>query len=78
MAIRFHGTEGDVIPRSALVESLHHVLDRKDLADLVIPDLARWKRLEPDRPARRAVYQCGRRQQLGPRARGQLLAGLSA
>lgn len=42
MAIRFHGTEGDVIPRSALVESLHHVLDRPDLADLVIPDLARW------------------------------------
>lgn len=42
MAIRFHGTEGDVIPRSALVSSLHHVLDRKDLADLVIPDLARW------------------------------------
>lgn len=42
MAIRFHGTEGDVIPRSALVESLHHVLERKDLADLVIPDLARW------------------------------------
>jgi hypothetical protein len=42
MAIRFHGTEGDIIPRSALVESLHHVLERKDLADLVIPDLARW------------------------------------
>ncbi|TWU20466.1 hypothetical protein Pla52o_43440 [Novipirellula galeiformis] len=42
MAIRFHGTEGEVIDRSALVESLHHVLDRKDLADLVIPDLARW------------------------------------
>ena len=42
MAVRFHGTEGDVIPRSALVESLHHVLDRTDLADLVIPDLARW------------------------------------
>jgi hypothetical protein len=42
MAVRFHGTEGDVIPRSALIESLHHVLDRKDLADLVIPDLARW------------------------------------
>ncbi len=42
MAIRFHGTEGDAIPRSALVESLHHVLERKDLADLVIPDLARW------------------------------------
>ncbi len=42
MAIRFHGTEADKIPRSALVPSLHHVLDRKDLADLVIPDLARW------------------------------------
>ncbi len=42
MAVRFHGTEGDVIPRSKLVDSLHHVLDRKDLADLVIPDLARW------------------------------------
>ena len=42
MAIRFHGTEGGVIARSALVESLHHVLERKDLADLVIPDLARW------------------------------------
>ena len=42
MALRFHGTEGDVIARSALVESLHLVLDRQDLADLVIPDLARW------------------------------------
>lgn len=42
MAIRFHGTEGDVIARSALTESLHYVLERKDLADLVIPDLARW------------------------------------
>jgi hypothetical protein len=42
MAVRFHGTEGNVIARSALVNSLHHVLERKDLADLVIPDLARW------------------------------------
>ena len=42
MAIRFHGTEGGVISRSALTESLHYVLDREDLADLVIPDLARW------------------------------------
>ncbi len=42
MAIRFHGTEGEVIARSALVESLHHLLDREELADLVIPDLARW------------------------------------
>lgn len=43
MAIRFHGTEGDVIARSALTESLHLILQRKDLADLVIPDLARWQ-----------------------------------
>lgn len=42
MAIRFHGTEGDVIPRSALVESLHKILDRSELADMVIPDLAKW------------------------------------
>ncbi len=42
MAIRFHGTETDEIPRSELVKSLHHVLERPDLADLVIPDLARW------------------------------------
>ena len=42
MAIRFHGTEGKVIPRSALVESLHKVLDRSELADMVIPDLAKW------------------------------------
>ncbi|MEM9365998.1 MAG: hypothetical protein AAGD07_08365 [Planctomycetota bacterium] len=43
MAIRFHGTEGGVIARSALVESLHSILERSDLADLVIPDLARWE-----------------------------------
>lgn len=42
MALRFHGTEADKIPRSTLVKSLYHVLERKDLADLVIPDLARW------------------------------------
>jgi hypothetical protein len=43
MALRFHGTEGDVIPRSALVESLHKILERPELADMVIPDLAKWK-----------------------------------
>ncbi|MEM6687813.1 MAG: hypothetical protein AAF664_00210 [Planctomycetota bacterium] len=43
MAIRFHGTEGDVIPRSAMLPLLHGVLLREDLADLVIPDLARWQ-----------------------------------
>lgn len=42
MALRFHGTETDVIPKDQLVTSLHHVLKRPQLADLVIPDLARW------------------------------------
>ncbi|MEZ6088637.1 MAG: hypothetical protein R3C05_11535 [Pirellulaceae bacterium] len=42
MALRFHGTETDVIKKEKLVESLHHVLQRPQLADLVIPDLARW------------------------------------
>ena len=42
MAIRFHGTDSDVIPRSALVESMHKVLEREQLADMVIPDLAKW------------------------------------
>ena len=43
MAIRFHGTETDVIEQTRLVESLRYMLDRPELADLVIPDLARWK-----------------------------------
>ena len=42
MALRFHGTEADVIPRSRLTQSLHHLLTRPELADLIIPDLARW------------------------------------
>ena len=43
MAIRFHGTDSDVIPRKKLLSMLHHLLDRPRLADLVIPDLARWE-----------------------------------
>jgi len=43
MALRFHGTEVDVIPRQRILEGLHHVLDRPQLAYLVIPDLARWE-----------------------------------
>ncbi len=43
MALRFHGSETDVIPRKRLVEGLRHMLDRPQLADLVIPDLARWE-----------------------------------
>jgi hypothetical protein len=43
MALRFHGQETDVIPREKIVKSLHHMLDRPELADLVIVDLARWE-----------------------------------
>ncbi|MGY8770145.1 MAG: hypothetical protein ACKVH8_17145 [Pirellulales bacterium] len=43
MAIRFHGTETDVIPRKRLLAGLHHMLDRPSLADLIIVDLARWE-----------------------------------
>jgi hypothetical protein len=42
-ALRFHGTETDVIPRARLLEGLRHILNRPPLADLVIPDLARWE-----------------------------------
>jgi hypothetical protein len=43
MALRFHGTEVEFIPRERLVEALRLMLDRPELADLVIPDLARWE-----------------------------------
>ena len=43
MAIRFHGAETDAVPRKRLVESLRFMLERPELADLVIPDLARWE-----------------------------------
>jgi hypothetical protein len=43
MAIRFHGTQTDVIDRKRLVHSLRYMLERPELADLVIPDLAKWE-----------------------------------
>jgi hypothetical protein len=43
MAIRFHGSESTIIPKERLVQSLRFMLDRPQLADLVIPDLARWE-----------------------------------
>ena len=43
MALRFHGQEEKVIPKERLIEGLRHMLDRPQLADLVIPDLARWE-----------------------------------
>ena len=43
MALRFHGTEDKIIPRKRLLAGLRMMLDRPQLADLVIPDLARWE-----------------------------------
>jgi hypothetical protein len=43
MALRFHGTETDIIPRERILQGLRHMLERPQLADLVIPDLARWE-----------------------------------
>ena len=43
MALRFHGTESDIIPRDRILVSMRYMLDRPQLADLVIPDLARWE-----------------------------------
>lgn len=43
MALRFHGTEGGVIKKDRLLVGLKYMLDRPELADLVIPDLAGWE-----------------------------------
>ncbi|QDU94193.1 hypothetical protein [Lignipirellula cremea] len=43
MAIRFVGNELDVVPRPRLVEAFRLLLNRPALADLVVPDLARWE-----------------------------------
>jgi hypothetical protein len=43
MAIRFHGQESDVISKERLLVGLRYMLERPDLADLVISDLARWE-----------------------------------
>ena len=43
MALRFHGEETDDIPRERLLKTLHLILDNPNLADQVIPDLARWE-----------------------------------
>ncbi len=42
MALRFHGTEANVLPKESITGAMHRLLERPDLADLVIPDLARW------------------------------------
>lgn len=42
-ALRFHGTEVDIVPKEDIVAAVRHVLDRPRMADMVIPDLARWE-----------------------------------
>jgi len=43
MALRFLGQETTVIEKPRLTAALRTMLDRPQLADLVIPDLARWQ-----------------------------------
>ena len=43
MALRFLGQESDVVPKERLMVGLRYMLDRPQLADLVIADLARWQ-----------------------------------
>ncbi len=43
MALRWHGTESDIVDRKRVLQSLQIILQRPELADLVIPDLARWE-----------------------------------
>jgi hypothetical protein len=43
MALRFHGDQDTIIPRPRLLTGLRYMLERPQLADLVIPDFARWE-----------------------------------
>ena len=42
-ALRFHGTEVDIVPKKRIVIAVRHLLDRPKMADMIIPDLARWE-----------------------------------
>ncbi len=42
-ALRFHGTEVEVIDRKHIVKAVRTLLDRPKIADMIIPDLARWE-----------------------------------
>jgi hypothetical protein len=42
-ALRFHGTEVSIIPRSRITAAVRLLLDRPNMADMIIPDLARWE-----------------------------------
>jgi hypothetical protein len=47
MALRFHASEGKVVEKKRLLEGFHYMLERPELADLVIPDLARFEDWAP-------------------------------
>ena len=42
-ALRFHATEVEIIDREKIVSAVRALLDRPKMADLIIPDLARWE-----------------------------------
>jgi hypothetical protein len=42
-ALRFIAEQTDAVPRPRVAEAFYYMLDRPDLADLVIVDLARWQ-----------------------------------
>ena len=42
-ALRFHGTEVDFVPRKNIVGAIRTLLERPKIADMIIPDLARWE-----------------------------------
>ncbi len=42
-ALRFHGTEVEIIPRKRISQAVRLVLKYPNCADIVIPDLARWE-----------------------------------
>ena len=78
MALRFHGTESEAIPRPDLLAGLRCVLDRPQLADLVIPDLARWEDWSVMPQLVQLFKTADAKSTLGASARRQLLACLPA
>ncbi len=42
-ALRFHGTESKKISKQRIVGAIRLLLDRPKMADMIIPDLARWE-----------------------------------
>jgi hypothetical protein len=42
-ALRFHATEVEIIDREKIVAAIRSLLKRPKMADLIIPDLARWE-----------------------------------